>query len=245
LAWFDHWLKGQDTGILEGPMFRYIVPGADGWRATEQWPVPNAKHQAFALSADGTLSAERESSSGSRAMLTLGAGTQRAQASETDPPSFLVWTSPVLEHELDVVGDIELLLDATTTAPDTAWIVTLQDVGSDGIVTDITAGFLRAGMREVSESTSRIGAPDLPCRSFQPVPIGQPVHYRIPLVANARRFQAGHRLRLFLTSDDQDANTPAMLGYRHASVGNSCLSKIASSSRLLLPIVPPARQSAT
>ena len=28
LAWFDHWLKGQDTGVLEGPRFRYVLPGA-------------------------------------------------------------------------------------------------------------------------------------------------------------------------------------------------------------------------
>jgi uncharacterized protein len=29
LAWFDHWLKGHNTGILEGPRFRYVIP--------EQW----------------------------------------------------------------------------------------------------------------------------------------------------------------------------------------------------------------
>jgi uncharacterized protein len=31
LAWFDHWLKGQDTGILEGSHFRYVIPEAEGW----------------------------------------------------------------------------------------------------------------------------------------------------------------------------------------------------------------------
>lgn len=29
LAWFDHWLKGKDTGILEGPKFRYVIPEED------------------------------------------------------------------------------------------------------------------------------------------------------------------------------------------------------------------------
>jgi uncharacterized protein len=29
IAWFDHWLKGQDTGILAGPHFRYIVLAVD------------------------------------------------------------------------------------------------------------------------------------------------------------------------------------------------------------------------
>jgi predicted acyl esterase len=237
LAWFDHWLKGQDTGILEGPAFRYIVPGSDGWRVTQQWPVPEAEHTAFALRADGSLIADEEGPSGSRVMLTLGAGLNRA-AGETDPPAFLIWTSAPLERDLDVVGDIELQLDATSTAGDTAWIATLQAMDAAGVVTDVTAGYLRASLREVSEHTSRIGAPDLPCRSFQPVPVGETVRYRIPLAANARRFKRGHNIRLFLTSDDQNPETPAMLTYRHASVGTSCLSRVASSSRLLLPIVP-------
>jgi uncharacterized protein len=240
LAWFDHWLKGQDTGVLEGPAFRYVVPGAEGWRAAPGWPISEARHAGFALGADGSL-VERDVASGSRTLMTLGAGLSRQRASETDPPAFLVWTSPALESDLDVVGDIELQLDATSTAADTAWIVTLQDVDAAGGVTDVTAGYLRASLRDVDEQTSRIGAPDLQCRTFRPVPIGEAVRYRIPLAANARRFQRGHAIRLFLTSDDQNPETPAMLTYRHASVGTSCLSTIGSSSRLLLPILPVAQ----
>jgi predicted acyl esterase len=182
-----------------------------------------------------------EGEAGSRVMMTLGAGLNRAQASETDPPSFLTWTSPPLKDDLDLVGDIELQLDATSTAPDTAWIVTLQEVDAAGEATDVTAGYLRASLRQVDQAMSRIGAPELPCRTFETVPIGETVHYRIPLVTNARRFKRGHAIRVFLTSDDQNPATPAMLTYRHASVGTSCLSTIASSSRLLLPVVP-ARQ---
>ena len=236
LAWFDHWLKGQDTGILEGPEFRYVIPGAEGWRAAPRWPVPEAEHTAFALCADGRL-AEHEGVAGSRVMLTLGAGLNRQRASETDPPALLIWTSAPLEHDLDVVGDIELQLDAVSTAPDTAWLVTLQEVDANGGVSDVTAGCLRASLRRVAERTSRLGAPDIQCRTFEPVPIGETVRYRVPLAANARRFKRGHAVRLFLTSDDQNPETPAMLTYRHASVGTSCLSTISSSSRLLLPIV--------
>ena len=32
LAWFDHWLKGRDTGIMDGPPIRYCLPGAEEWR---------------------------------------------------------------------------------------------------------------------------------------------------------------------------------------------------------------------
>lgn len=72
------------------------------------------------------------------------------------------------------------------------------------------------------------------------VPIGADVEYRIPLVANARRFDAGHRIRLFLTSDDQDPDTPAIMNFRHASVGTSSPNTVASTSRLLLPVLGSA-----
>ena len=170
-------------------------------------------------------------------MMTLGAGLNRATASETDPPAYLVWTSASLEADVEILGEIELQLDATSTAADTAWIATLQDVDPTGNVTDITAGYLRASLRSVDDEESRTGAPALPCRVFQAVPIGETIRYRIPFAVNARRFKSGHAIRLFLTSDDQNLETPAMLTYRHASVGTSCLSTIASSSRLLLPIV--------
>jgi hypothetical protein len=39
-----------------------------------------------------------------------------------------------------VVGDIELRLEAVSTASGTAWIVLLQDVDAAATVTDVSAG---------------------------------------------------------------------------------------------------------
>ena len=168
--------------------------------------------------------------------MTLGAGLDRAQASSSDPPASLSWTSEPLEYDLNVVGDIELRLDAVITAGDTAWIVFLQDVDFNDRVTNVTAGYLRASLREVDLATSRTGAPVLPCRTYQGVPIGELVHYRIPLVPIARRFKAGNRVRVVISSDDQNPKMPAILGFRHASVGTSSLNTVWSSSQLLIPV---------
>ena len=237
LAWFDHWLKGSNTGVLEGPKFRYVLPGEDNkWHTTNEWPLPETTYQPFALRADGGLS-ETEGESGHRTLFTLGSGVNRPRPSETDPASSLVWDSDPLDANLDIVGDIELQLAAICTAPDTAWIAVLQDISPDGTLYNVTAGYLRAGLRQVDESESRIGAPVLPCRVFEGVPVGEMVNYRVPLVANARRFKIGNRLRLIITSDDQTPGTPALLSFRHGSVGTNCLSFINSSSRLLLPVL--------
>jgi len=237
LAWFDHWLKGADTGILDGPAIRYWLPVADEWRTSETWPPPEATYLAFALNADGSLN-PAEGQPGAADYLTLGGGLNRGQASPTDPPAYLAWTSDPLDEDLDMAGDIELRLEARSTAADTAWIATLQDVEPDGTSHDVTAGYLRASLRKVDEDASRVGAPVLPCREAVAVPIGQGVQYRIPLVPNARRFKAGHRIRLHLTSDDQDPKAPAIMGFRHATVGTSTINSIRSGSRLLLPFLP-------
>ena len=55
---------------------------------------------------------------------------------------------------------MELLLDAQSTAIDTAWILTLQDVAPDGSIVDITAGFLRATLVGL---TTRRAAPGHRC----------------------------------------------------------------------------------
>ncbi len=278
LAWFDHWLKGTDTGIMDGPPIRYVLPGADcsnvagprargntplaepddsdvagprargntplaepdGWRTAEQWPPAGTTHRELALRADGKLAAD-EGEPGTRALMTLGTGTGRVRASAIDPPALLDWTSAPMEYDLDVVGDIELRLTAAATATDTAWLVTLQDIAPDGTAADVTAGYLRAGLRAVDDDASTPGAPVLPCRTAVAVPVGQPVDYRIPLVPNARRFSTGHRIRIVVTSDDQNPETPAIMNFRHASVGTSSINTVFSSSRLLLPVLP--RQS--
>ncbi|CAN3128688.1 CocE/NonD family hydrolase [Mycobacterium sp. smrl_JER01] len=233
LAWYDHWLKGADTGIMDGPAVRYILPGSDSWQTSPSWPPPATALQ-WALRADGTLGADEGEPAG-REYLALGAGLNRAKASPIDPPAMLSWTSAPMEGDLDVVGDIELRLEASATAVDTAWIATLQDVGPDGQITDVTAGWLRASLRTVDEAASTLGAPVLACDTAVAVPVGEVVTYRIPLVPNARRFTRGHRLRLTLTSDDQDPASPAIMNFRHASVGTSSVNTIWSASRLILP----------
>jgi predicted acyl esterase len=66
---------------------------------------------------------------------------------------------------------------------------------------------------------------------------GAPVRYRISLVPNARRFKAGHTMRLYLTTTTRTRTPPALLGFRHAGVGTSSLNTVSSSSRLLLPVL--------
>ena len=48
LRWYDHWLKGIDTGIMQEPPVTYWVMGANEWRHGADWPLAgNAMDQAL------------------------------------------------------------------------------------------------------------------------------------------------------------------------------------------------------
>ncbi|WP_420078689.1 CocE/NonD family hydrolase [Streptomyces sp. JL4002] len=241
LAWFDHWLKDRDTGILDGPPIRYWMPGADEWRTSHTWPPEDTGQLALSLRSDGTLG-KGEGSPGERSFIVLGAGLGRSQSSDADPPTRLTWTSEPLPQTLDLVGDVEVELHAAATATDTAWIITLQDVAPDDTIVNVTAGWLRASLRRTDAHADAAAPLELPCRESEIVVPGSVTRYRIPLVTNARRFATGHSIRLVVTSDDQDRSTPAIMGFRHAPVGTSSRNSVHSSSRLVLSVADRRRR---
>ena len=40
LRWYDHWLKGNDTGMMDEPPIKMFVMGANQWRYEKEWPLP-------------------------------------------------------------------------------------------------------------------------------------------------------------------------------------------------------------
>ena len=72
--WWDHWLKGRDTGIMDEPPLRLFLQdraeprshydARDGhWIGEPAWPSPNVARTGFALGPDGTLALRGEDAS--------------------------------------------------------------------------------------------------------------------------------------------------------------------------------------
>jgi predicted acyl esterase len=222
---------------MDGPAIRYYLPGAGEWRTAGQWPPPESSIAEYALRADGTLGPD-EGKPGSRSYLYLPADSGRPRnASPPQLPDRLTWETPAMTGLLDIAGNIELRLDATITALDTAWITVLYDIGPDGTQTVLSAGWLRAMLRTVNEQASVPGAPVVECREPAVMGVGELVTYRIPVAPNARRISPGHQLRLTLTSSDQAKDAPRVLGFTHTPLGGSSVNTVHSSSRLLLPVL--------
>src|SRR4029078_2990503 len=53
LRWFDHWLRGTDTGLLDEQSVRVFLMGANRWMDASAWPPPEAQPTPFYLHSGG------------------------------------------------------------------------------------------------------------------------------------------------------------------------------------------------
>ena len=49
LRWYDHWLRGIDTGIMDEPSIKYWVMEENKWRYGDDWPLPETKWTKYYL----------------------------------------------------------------------------------------------------------------------------------------------------------------------------------------------------
>lgn len=150
VRWFDHYLKGKDTGVEREPAVRYYVMGAVGekdapgnvWRTASDWP-PVAKMSPMYLQAEGKLSsvapsAEKSSTSyvsdPHHPMQIAGTafpGAKDAQAFEQQAEVRTFTTEPLTEA-VEWTGRIRAELFLSSTARDTDVLVRVSDVYPDG-----------------------------------------------------------------------------------------------------------------
>src|SRR5262249_8919819 len=101
----------------------------------------------------------------------------------------LTYTSAPLDQDLAIVGPVTATLYASSSAPDTDWVVRLCDVYPDGRSMSVCDGILRGRYRDSMQR------PEL----MEP---GQMYRFEVDLWATAQSFLRGHRLRVEVTSSD-------------------------------------------
>lgn len=111
----------------------------------------------------------------------------------------LTYTSEPMESDVIVVGSVQVVLHAATSARDTDFTVKLVDVHPDGYARHLTDGILRARYRE------SMSHPTL----LEP---GRVYELRVDLATTANTFRAGHRIRIEVSSSnfpwyDRNLNT--------------------------------------
>jgi uncharacterized protein len=254
--WFEHWLLGRDTGLLDEPPVRVYVMGANRWREAADWPLPNTRYvpyylhsggSANTLQGDGVLSPEPPGEEPADSYTydpndpaptvggnTLGLGALPGvydQRSVEARPDVLNFSTPTLTREIEVTGPLRVILYAASSAPDTDWTAKLVDVGPDGYARNLHQGILRASHRIAGAAPS-------------PIRPGEVYEYVIDLWATSNVFLAGHRIRLEVSSSnfplfDRNTNTglPQATADRTTTARQTVFHDALRPSHILLPLI--------
>ena len=201
VRWYDHWLKGVDTGVMEEPPIRIWLMGADEWRTEHEWPLARTEWMHLYLRAGGRLSREAEDSDAAAQTFV------QPPLTETEQIAGLSYLGEPFEEDTEVIGPLSLTLFAAIDGPDTNWIVAVHDEGPDGASRELTRGFLKASHRELDPERSTPWEPYHPHLRAEPVPAGEVVEYRVALSPTANLFRRGHRIGLSIASLDYRGST--------------------------------------
>jgi len=209
--WFDHWLKGRETGAASLPPVTYYLMGplngsgpGNVWKTASSWPPP-ASRQRFYLRADGSLC--REPPADEKAHVTLisdpgnpvptlgGANLILKTRGPCDQrpiekrPDVLVFSTAPLKKPLEITGAVRAFLWIECNVRDTDIAVRLADVYPDGRSILICDGIRRAALRE--------GFPEA-----KPLPLHVPTLIPIEAGTTAVVFAPGHRLRIIVSGSN-------------------------------------------
>jgi uncharacterized protein len=196
LRWFDHWLKGLDTGFMDEPQIQMFLPGEDGrWVDGAEWPLPQTQWHPFYLHRDGLLSEHEFWPAEGGTSYEDNVFNARGGASFTTPP---------LVERTEVIGPARLTVFASTSDDEIFFFVTLWDVPLDGDARLLTRGWLRGSLAETDDTGSKPWQAHHTFRRNQALTPEHIYRFDINIVPTANVFKAGHRIAVRISGADDD-----------------------------------------
>ncbi len=241
LRWYDHWLKGIDTGMTEEPPIKLFVNGVNRWRYENEWPLARTAWRKFYPHTHGRLSEDEPSPNE-----TLPDVFSQGPLTTTNEVSRVQYQTAPLSRDVEVTGPVALDLQASfevedSSWVDTNWIVSLSDVFPDGNEIEVTKGWLKASHRALDPSRSKPYRPYHPHtkESIENIQQGKIYEYAIEFRPASNVFRAGHRIRLKVMSMDMPG--PAIFIQAHLCRNDLVVHKVYHSrehmTHLLLPVI--------
>lgn len=211
LRWWDRWLKGIDTGVMDEPMVRVwmqdsVVPRSSyvsrpgRWVAEPRWPSPDIVDQIRPLSFSRLGEPGEVPEAASLTVQSpLGTGLFAGKwCSYSDTPDLphdqrgddggsLVFDSAPLDDILEILGAPVVELELAVNRPVAMVAVRLSDLHPDDKATRVTYGLLNLTQRNSRESPEHLTP-------------GERYRVRVQLNEIAQAFPRGHRLRLAIST---------------------------------------------
>lgn len=208
LAWYDHFLRGEETGALDAPTVAYYTEREGGWRrdagvwrAAPDWAAAAGDDATtFALASAGLTHeadfvgdngvhrvVEADQTVGVNSMERIGMIQHTNLDTRPDDARAAVFETGPLSVPVELTGDGELVVHLDSTTADPLVVARVIDVAPDGSAKPVTHGYLRASRR--SSHTD-------------PTPLDPGARYelRVPLNPRSHVFEAGHGIRLALSA---------------------------------------------
>ncbi|HXV76318.1 MAG TPA: CocE/NonD family hydrolase, partial [Candidatus Polarisedimenticolaceae bacterium] len=173
VRWWDEWLRGRTTGIMEEPRFRVwmqeSVPPAPQyeerpgrWVAEASWPSPRIELQRFRLnpgrlqhapSQPTTIAFSSPQTTGLAAgeWCAFGADGEMPLDQRPDDGRSLVFDGDALAERVEILGAPVVELDLSSDAPVAMIAVRLNDVAPDGTSARVSYGLLNLTHRDDHE----------------------------------------------------------------------------------------------
>lgn len=229
LQWFDRHLKEMENGAEQLSPVQYYTLGSNIWKNAQAWPPADSQPVSFYLSGgscddvgcrdtdcpDGVLLTEIPKQDRCRTytydptdpascLIDLSEneiGVPEDYTEQDARPDVLCYTTPPLTEDLTLTGDFTVELFVSSDAPDTDFVVRINEVDESGRSTKLADGLLCARFRNGFEKAELME----PGRVYQ-------LSIRTTKLSNT--FLKGHRLRLTVTSSAKNlifphSNTPA------------------------------------
>lgn len=197
LRWYDHWLKGIDTGIMEEPPIRLFISGINKYRYENEWPLARTKWTRFYLHPFGALDLEPVRTDGVEPD-----GLVHVPPTISNTTQSLVYSTPPVYQPMEITGPIALHIYASIDQEDANFISHIFDLSPDGQRLYIESGYLRASHRDLDMEKSKPWAPYLSHASIHLVTPGEIVEYAIPIAPISHVFLPNHRMQLEITTMD-------------------------------------------
>lgn len=211
LRWWDHWLKGTESGVMHEPMLRVwmqdsmppttsyeVRPGR--WVGESAWPSANIQQQNFSLQPGRIISTDQPCSEKEltiQSPLSVGlfagkwcsyaAGPDLAHDQREEDGGALVFDSEPLSESIELLGAPVVQLDLSANKPVAMVAIRLSDVAPDDKATRVTYGLLNLTHRTSSEHPEYLN----PQQRYQ---------VRISLNHIAQVFPKGHRIRVAIST---------------------------------------------
>jgi putative CocE/NonD family hydrolase len=155
LRWFDHWLKGMDTGIMNDPPVKLEIrtggsPERYAFRNENEWPLARTQWTRMYLKVDREPSSDSHATEGelvkaappTAAKLTypasgvtkagVASGSSLSTTHGNVGRSGVSFETPPLKQDTEVTGPIALKLWVSSTSEDMDIFVTLRNIGPNG-----------------------------------------------------------------------------------------------------------------